>query len=138
MATIAQKEAKAAAARIRRASRDAFVMFIAAVAAIIGESHWFTVRGDCDWGLCLHTQLTVDEYAAFLIAAQLVSVKKSKDSNTYSVDSGKGAWAGLFEEYIDLKEVAEHTYTEVSANVFKRTKGEEDDETQIKLQLWHL
>jgi hypothetical protein len=125
MATTAQKEKAAAAARIRNASRDAIVMFIAAIAAIIGDSHWFTVRGDCEWGLCLQTQLTVDEYAAFLIAAQLVTVKKNRSSGGYTVGSGKSVWQGLFEDYSYLHEVADHTHTQVHATLFKRSKGKE-------------
>ena len=54
----------------------AIVVWIIAAAATIGEAYNFTVRGDCELGLCLTMMFTVEEYAALLLASKLVKVKK--------------------------------------------------------------
>ena len=54
----------------------AIIVWIIAAAATIGKAYNFTIRGDCELGLCLTMMFTVEEYAALLLASKLVKVKR--------------------------------------------------------------
>ena len=58
-----------------------FVWIIVAVATI-GEAYNFTIRGDCELGLCLTMMFTMEEYAALLLANKLVKVKEKRAGDT--------------------------------------------------------
>ena len=60
--------------------------FIYDAANAIDEAYWFSIRGECDASLCVHTMLSMDEYCKLLFLAGLVKIGKS------SIEMSKEDW----------------------------------------------
>jgi hypothetical protein len=60
----------------RNAARAAMAQFISDAAEAINETYWFSIRGECEASLCVHTMLTMDEYCDLLCTAELVQIGK--------------------------------------------------------------
>jgi len=107
----------------KESARKALALFLSAFAAIIANPYWFTIRGDCELGLCLTSMLTIEEYAALLIVGQFVRVKKdSKSTSGFNVHS-LSAWNQFLTENKMHNSIAEATVSRVNADVFKHRKA---------------
>ena len=70
---------------MKKVIRDALATFIFAVGGCIGRAYWFTLRGDCEMGLCLLTMLSVEDYARALFLGDFVIVNKHSSTGEYHV-----------------------------------------------------
>ena len=60
----------------RDIAHAAFAQFIADSSDAIHESYWFSIRGECESSLCMHSMLTMDEFCRLLYIADLVQIGK--------------------------------------------------------------
>ena len=79
--------------------RKALAWWIATTALSVGQAYWLTIRGNCELGLCMSSMLTVEEYAAVIFIAELVtvSVNSTKDSGYEAKTSHDRLWQTFFE-----------------------------------------
>lgn len=57
-------------------ARDAIAHFIRDASNSIPYGYWFTVRGECNSSLCVHTMLNLDQYAELLYIAGFIRIGK--------------------------------------------------------------
>ena len=110
----------------------------------------FTIRGDCELGLCLNTMLMVEEFAALLFIGGFVNVKEQMDGG-YTVEmatapiSRDNAFTTFLEDHELYNQndvqgnIAEATKTKVAVESFKRRKkGTKIGKVRRKLYLLHV
>jgi hypothetical protein len=57
-------------------ARAALACFIIDTSDAINKSYWFSIRGECESSLCVHTMLEMDKYCELLYVAELVNFGK--------------------------------------------------------------
>ena len=102
----------------KESARTAFAIFLSTLATLIAEPYIFTIRGDCELGLCLTSMLSVAEYAALLIAGGFVRVKKDSNSTNRLTVESLDVWNNFLED-LEIRDVAEATKIKVKVAAFK-------------------
>ena len=97
----------------QKIAQDGVAAFIVGLAALLCQTYWFTIQGDCELGLCLTTMLTLEEYAALLFVAGLVNVKNKRD--------GDPEFLSRY-ELLGMDNISETTSSQVRVDAFKRRK----------------
>ena len=130
---------EAAGATVRQALvRTAFGIFLSALATIISDPYWYTIRGDCEFGLCLMSMLTPEEYAALLLTGGFVRVVKKDNSASGLGIKSLSVWDEFFEN-VGIKDVAEATDIRVKVGAFKHRKaGTKIGEERMDLKVLRL
>jgi hypothetical protein len=105
-------------------ARAALASFITDASDAINESYWFSIRGECESSLCVHTMLEMDEYCELLYVAELVNFGKR------GPQMSKDVWLQfLKDEQLLIEGDVQHSITEVEEgqvdfNKLKALKGE--------------
>ena len=77
----------------RLIAREALAEFIRDAAVSFKEAYWLPVRGDNDFSLCVHTLLSIDDYAELLYHAELLC------SGRRGYESTEESWRRFLQEY---------------------------------------
>ena len=137
MPSIAVTEKKRLANIRRGLARTAFGIFLSALATIISDPYWYTIRGDCELGLCLMSMLTPEEYAALLLTGGFVTVvkKKNNDGTDGLGVKSLSVWKDFFED-VGIGDVAEDSIVKVKVDAFKHRKaGTKIGEERMRLHV---
>jgi hypothetical protein len=61
---------------LKELTRDAIAHFIRVASNFIPYGYWFTVRGECNSSLCVHTMLHLNQHAELLYIAGSIRIGK--------------------------------------------------------------
>ena len=95
-------------------ARSALATFINEAALSINAAYWFSIRGECNSSFCVHTRLTIEEYAEVLYVAGLIRRGKR------GIEISDESWREFLNEHrIRGLEIADVSVGKVNINNLK-------------------